>query len=85
MQILTIRTKFEPFKYKFEPFKRGSKHSNANSNRSKGIQGIRMPIWSPILTIWKGFEAFEAHERESNANSNHSNQIRMIRLEILTV
>ena len=55
MQILTIRKGFEAFKFKFEPFERDLKHSNANSNHSKGIQSIRMQI----QTIQKGFEAFE--------------------------
>ena len=39
----------------FEPFERDLKHSNANSNHSKGIRRIRLQI----LTIRKGFEAFE--------------------------
>ena len=55
MQILTISTKFEAFECKFKPFEQDSKHSNANSNRSKGIRSIRIEI----RTIRKGFEAFE--------------------------
>jgi len=41
MQILNIRAKFEAFECKF---KQNSKHLNPNSNRSKGIQSIQMPI-----------------------------------------
>ena len=55
MQILTIL--------------KDSKHSNANSNLSKGIRSIRMQIpnqiWSikmQILTLGTKFEAFEAFE-----------------------
>ena len=51
------------------------KHSNANSNHSKGIRTIQMQIRS----ITKGIEAFkstlETLERDSNhsnVNSNHS-------------
>jgi len=51
MQILTIRKGFETFECKFEQFERDSKHSDANSSYSKGIQSIRMHI----LTIEKGF------------------------------
>jgi len=54
------------------------KHSNANSNHSKGIRTIRMQIQS----ITKGIEAFESTletlERDSNhsnVNSNHSKGI----------
>ena len=55
MQIRTIRKGFEGFKCKFERFKRDSKGSNAISNHSKGIRGIRVQI----RTVRKGFEAFE--------------------------
>ena len=47
---------FEAFEYKFELFERDSKHSNVNSNLSKGIRSI--PI--QIIIIRKGFEAFES-------------------------
>ena len=56
MQIRTIQKGFEAFECKFEPLEMDSKHSNANSNQSKGIQTIRMQIWI-VRTIWKGFEA----------------------------
>ena len=39
---------------KFEPFENGSKHSNANSNHSKGIRSIQMEM----LTSQNLFEAF---------------------------
>ena len=55
MQILTIRRGFEAFESKFKPLKKDSKHSDDNSNHSKGIRRIRMKI----RTIRKGFEAFE--------------------------
>ena len=55
-----------------------SKHSNANSNHSKGFQ---IEIW----IIRKGFEAFEwklepfeKYSNNSNANSNHLKGIRSI-------
>ena len=44
MQIRTIWKGFEAFKSKFQPYERDSKHSNANSNHSKGIRSIRMQI-----------------------------------------
>ena len=50
MQIRTIRKGFEAFEWKFEPFERDSKHSNPNSNRTKGIRSIRIQI----RTIRKG-------------------------------
>ena len=37
MQIRAIRKGLEAFEIKFEPFETDSKHSNANSNHSKGI------------------------------------------------
>ena len=55
MQIQTIRKGFKSFESKFKLLKRNSKHLNANSNQSKGIQSIRMQV----LTIQKGFEAFD--------------------------
>ena len=81
MQILSIRM--------------DSKHWNANSNHSKGIQIIRMQILTiqrsiqmQIRTIWKGFESFkckfEPFERDfkhSNANLNNSKGIRSIRMQ----
>ena len=59
MQIRTIRKGaiwkgLEAFEFKFEPFEKDSKHSNANSNHSKGIRSIQMQIW----TIRNVFEAF---------------------------
>ena len=51
MQILNIRKRFA-FEWKFKP---NFKHSNANSNHSKGIRSIRMQI----QTIRTKFEAFE--------------------------
>ena len=56
MEIRILVTRFEAFKWKFEPFERDSKHMNANSNHSKGIQRIPMQI----LTIWKEFDTFES-------------------------
>ena len=55
MHIRAIRKGFEAFKCKFESFERLSKHSNANSSHSKGIQTIQ----KQILTFRKGFEAFQ--------------------------
>ena len=49
---ITIRKGFEAFEWKFEPFEKDLKHSNANSNISKGIRSIRIQI----QTIRKGFE-----------------------------
>ena len=67
MQIITIQKGFKAFECKFEPIERLSKHSNANSNHSKGIRSIRLQI----LTIQKGYEAFEfkfeRFERDLNA------------------
>ena len=54
MQIRTIQKAFEAFECKFEVLKRDLKHSNANTNHSKGIWSIRMQI----LTVQKGSEAF---------------------------
>ena len=65
--------KFELFECRFEQFERYSKHSNAistlltkhsnaNSNYSKGIQSIQIQIptiWIKIRTIRNGFEAFK--------------------------
>ena len=51
MQILTIE--------------KDSKHSNANSNHSKGIQVIRNQIWS----IRTRFEAFECKFEPSKGDS----------------
>ena len=55
MQIRTIRKGLEAFEFKFEPFETDSKHSNANSNHSKGIRRVQMQI----RTIRKGFEGFK--------------------------
>ena len=54
MQIRSIRKLLEAFEFKFESFERDSKHSNANSNRSKGIRSIEMEM----LTTRKVFEEF---------------------------
>ena len=54
MQVRTIRKGLEAFEFKFEPFEMDSKHSNANSNHSKGIRSIQMEM----LTTRKVFEAF---------------------------
>ena len=88
MQIRTIRKGFEVFECKFKPFERDSKHSNANSNDSKGIRCIWMQTW----TIRKGFvgfeckcEPFERNSKHSNRNSNQSKGIRSIRMQILTI
>ena len=81
MQIPTIRNGFEAFECKFEPFKSESKHSNTNSNPSKGMQGIRSePVFqsvrTQIRTIWKEFNTFESKfekdSKHSNTNLNHS-------------
>ena len=48
MQIRTFRKEFEAFEIDW-------KHSNENSNHSKGIQSIQMQI----QTIRKWFESFE--------------------------
>ena len=54
MQILTIQKKFQAFECKLKTFELDLKHSNANSNHSKGIQSIQMQI----RNIRKGFKAF---------------------------
>ena len=54
MQIRAIRKGLEAFEFKFEPLETDLKHSNANSNHSKGIGRVQIQI----LTILKGFEAF---------------------------
>ena len=75
---------------------KGLKHSNPNSNHSKGIRIIQMQI----LTIRKGFEAVESKfdieafesqfeplemdSKHSNANSNHSKGIRSNQIQIRT-
>ena len=43
-QILSFRKGFEAFICNFEQFESDSKHSNANSKYSKGIQSIQMQI-----------------------------------------
>ena len=61
MQIRTIR--------------KGFKHSNANSNLSKGVRNIRMQIRNKrngFETFESKFKPFEKHAKHSNANSNHS-------------
>ena len=68
----TIRKGFEAFKLKFEPFERDSKHSNANSNHSKGFRSFRIQI----RINEKEFEAFE----NSKSSSNHSKGIRCIQM-----
>ena len=55
MQIRAIRKGLEAFEFKFEPFETDSKHSNANSNHSKGIRRVQMQI----RAIRKGFEGFK--------------------------
>ena len=56
-------------------FERDLKHSNVNSNLSKGIRRIRILI----LTIRKGFETFKYKFEPFEKDSNHSKQIRTIR------
>ena len=51
-----------------------SKHSNANSNHSKGIRSIQMQT----RTIPKD-------SKNSNANSNHSKGIQSIQIQIQTI
>ena len=55
-----------------------SKHSNVNSNHSKGSR-----------IIWKGFEGFkskfERDSKHSNENSNHSKGVRTIQFQIQTI
>ena len=41
-QIRTIRKGFEAFEWNFEPLEKDLKHSNPNSNQSKGIRSIRI-------------------------------------------
>ena len=79
---------FEAFEWKFEAFESYWKHSNANSNQSKGFRSILMQI----RAIRKGleafefkFEPFETDSKHSNANSNHSKGIRRVQLQILTI
>ena len=74
MQIGSIRKLLEAFECKFEPFERDLKHSNANSNHSKGFQSILMKL-----------EPFERDSKHSNGNANHSKGIRSILIEILTI
>ena len=90
IQILTIRKGFEAFEsdskylkkgfkafeWKFETFERDSKHSNPNSNYSKGTRSIRMQI----QTIRKS--KFELLERHSKRTSCHSKGIRRIGMQI---
>ena len=54
MQIRIIRKGLEAFEFKYKPFEMDSKHWNANSSHSKGIQSVQMEI----LTTRKVFEAF---------------------------
>ena len=99
MQIRILWKRFEPFECIFVPFEKDLKHSNRNSNYSKGIRNIQMQI----RTIWKGFkvfeckfepfkrdsigifEPFEKDLKHSNPNSNHSKVIRSIRIQIQTI
>ena len=85
MQILTIRKGFEPFKCKLkplemvqsiriQPFERDSKHSEANSNHSKGIEV------SECI-----FELFERDSTHWKVNPNHSKVIRHIRIQIRSI
>ena len=100
MQILTNRKEFDTFEFKFEPLKPNSKHSNGNSNFSKGIQSILMQKWNPlngIRTIQMHIESDSHHlssnfnyqvEQDSkrlNANSSYSKGIRSIWMQILTI
>ena len=81
MQILTIRKGFKAFESKFEPFETDLKHSNANSNNSKGFWRILIEI----RAIWKGLEAFEWDSKHSNGNSKHSKVIGSFRMQIRTI
>ena len=81
MQIRTIQKGLESFEFKFEPFERDSKHSNANSNNSKGIRNVQMQI----RTIQKGFKAFECKFEPFEKNSKHSKIIRSILNQIRTI
>ena len=56
MLIPTIRKAFKVLECQFQPFERDSKHSNANSNHSNGIQST----WMQIPTIRTEFEGFES-------------------------
>ena len=80
MQIRTIRKGLEAFEFKFEPFEKDSKHSNANSNHSKGIRSIQMQI----RTIQKGFKAFECKFEPFEKNSKDSKIIRSILIKFET-
>ena len=65
---------FEAFEWKFEVFERYWKHSNANSNHSKGFRSILMQI----RAIRKGLEAFEFKFEPFE-------RIRSIRMQIRTI
>ena len=71
MQILTIQ--------------RDSKHSNGNSNHSKGIRNQIRNNRKGFEDFESNFEPFERDSNHSNANSNHSKGIRSIRKQILTI
>ena len=53
-------------------FERDSKHSNGNSNHSKGIRSIQLQI----RTIKKGFIAFECKFEPLKRDSKHSGELR---------
>jgi len=81
MKIRTIRKGFKASEFNFKPFEKDSKHLNANSNRSKGIQSIRMqiPTLPKELEAFEcKFKTFERHSKHSNENSNHSTGIQRI-------
>ena len=71
MQFRAIRKGFEAFECKLDSFKIDSKHSNANSNHSKGIRSIRKQLRT-IRMGFQGFECkFEGFEKDSkNSNAN---------------
>ena len=79
------RIRVEAFESKFQAFEKDSKHSNPNTNHSKGIRSSPLQIQT-IPTSFKSFESkFESFERDwnhSNENSNHSKGIRIIRNQI---
>ena len=74
MEIRSIRIQIRYIIKGFEAFEKDSKHSNGNSNHSKGIRSIRIQI----RNIRKGFEAFESI-------LNSSNEIPFIWMQIRTI
>ena len=94
MQIRTTRKGLEALKFKFEPFERDSKHWNANSKHSKGIEPFECKFaafeckFEQLKRDWKHWNANSKHSSDSkysNENSNNSILIRSIQMQIPTI